>query len=97
MSGPVYWLPQLEKYDQVLRFDDDSLFTRPFTRSLELQGNETYAYAIVSGDDEDCQRGFPEFMRNTYEGSPDVARWGSVAYSAPWIRNRNFFYIQLQF
>jgi hypothetical protein len=44
-----------------------------------------YAYTIKSRDTPDCQMGFPEFMRATYEGSPAVVRWGGDVYSAPWV------------
>ena len=86
MSGPVYWLPELDAYDQVLRIDQDSLFTAPITHSLALQGNETYAYARLQTDDAECQLGFPELVRRQYEGAPEVLRFGSNAWSAPWER-----------
>ena len=54
MSGPVYWLPEFDAYDQVVRFDDDSRWTAPITQSLELNGSETYAYALKQQDSSGC-------------------------------------------
>ena len=50
MSGPVYWLREFDKYDQLLRFDTDSHFTSPITESLMLHGHESYAYALKQKD-----------------------------------------------
>lgn len=88
MSGPLYWLPELERYDQLLRIDDDSRYTHPIRRPLQLRDNEMYAYAIVSHDHEDCQRGVPEMIRAAYEGKPDVLRFGSLIYAEPWVHNK---------
>ncbi len=57
MSGPVYWMRELDAYDQVLRFDDDSRFTAPITQSLALNGSETYAYALKQKDAVGCVQG----------------------------------------
>jgi hypothetical protein len=90
MSGPVYWLPELASYEQTVRIDDDSGFTSPIIRSIELQGNETYGYTLIQGDSPYCQIGFPEFLQLHYSNSPDVVRWGPVGYASPWVRNPSF-------
>jgi hypothetical protein len=87
MSGPVYWLPEFDAYDQVLRFDDDSRFTAPIAQSLELRAGEVYAYALKQLDSGDCQIGFPELMKAAYAGSPDVVRFGANGWSEPWVRS----------
>ena len=87
MAGPVYWLPELDAYEQMVRLDDDSRFTRPISTTLELQGSEMYAYALVNHDHEDCQTGWAELVRAAYEGSSEVLRFGPLVYAAPWVHN----------
>ena len=92
MSGPVYWLPDFDGYEQLLRFDDDSSFTSTLTTSLELRGTETYAYTYFAGDPVWCQLGIVELARSAYENassSSEYVRWGPLTYSAPWVRAIN--------
>ena len=89
MSGPVFWLPEFDSYEQLLRFDDDSRFTGPINRSLSLRNKETYAFAVFSVDSDECQVGFPELVSATYNTSLDVVRFGPNAWTSPWRRNRD--------
>ena len=92
MSGPVYWLPEFDGYEQLLRFDDDSAFTSTLTTSLELRGSETYAYTLFGGDPVWCQFGIVELARSAYENASlpsEYVRWGPLTYSAPWVRAIN--------
>lgn len=93
MSGPVYWLPELDGYDQFIRLDEDSRFTADWDVSLELEATETYAFAMVNDDFPQCEIGFEEFVRKHYEGAPEVVRFGPLVYASPWVHNsRNFIY-----
>jgi drug/metabolite transporter (DMT)-like permease len=86
MSGPVYWLPEFDIYEQLLRIDDDSRFTKRLSRSLELVGQESYGFTLYHYDQKDCSQGFMDFMRLTYGTSNDVKRFGLGAYYEPWVR-----------
>ena len=85
LSGPVYWLPEFDSYDQILRFDADSRFTGLVSSSLELESHQVYAYTLLSHDPLECQLGILDLLREVYSTS-SVLRWGKNVYSAPWVR-----------
>ena len=74
MSGPLYWLPQLDNYTYALRMDDDSLFTAPIHTQLTLElekMNSAYAYAVDSTERPDCYYGFEAFIQNWIKEDKD--------------------------
>jgi len=77
MSGPLYWMPELDEYDYIIRMDDDSSLTDRIQMDLvaELEKrNAAYGYALDGSDDANCFRGAHDFLRNWVKSNASIGK-----------------------
>jgi hypothetical protein len=84
MSSQLYWMPELDSYQYIIRFDDDSeiLGNIPFNFfDMMDQYQLNYAYALEIRDNPECQTGFIDTIHHYVERNHiKPVRFGPVSF-----------------